>query len=196
MGIPIWVRMLKLLLETLRLGQPAVDRDTGLDERVDLRTGHGPLRRDLLEFALRVRPAVREREAWPIPGEDLIDREAIHDDRPPIAGQHLAPVVRHAMTMASRAFGTAWPTEAKLATRPATRRERKALEAHTTGRRSRGGTALATMRAIPGLRDKAAYVRALMVPDRSFLRERQGSGWKALVSRWRTTTGWLVGGKR
>jgi Uncharacterised nucleotidyltransferase len=54
------------------------------------------------------------------------------------------------------------------------RREVRALAAYTSDRRDRGGTARATMQAIPGLAAKAAYARALAFPERDFLAARAG----------------------
>ena len=50
-------------------------------------------------------------------------------------------------------------------------RDERLLEGYTT-KRPAGGTAVATLAAIPGMRAKAAYVWALTVPRREFLRAR------------------------
>ena len=98
---------------------------------------------------------------------------------------HLAPVIERGLRLAAESFGTAWPVEAARALRPATRAERRAVEAYTTERRARGGTAVATLRAIRGVRGKTAYVRAMALPDRGFTDRRPG--------RWRRPAAWLVG---
>ncbi len=108
---------------------------------------------------------------------------------------HLAPVIRHALVTMSSTFAVACPAEAMDATRSATKVERRALEAYTTARRSRGGTAIATLRAIRGFRGKAGYVRALALPEKRFMRERAGNGGIALLGRWRMAVGWLTGRK-
>ena len=49
------------------------------------------------------------------------------------------------------------------------RRERRALEAYTTERRSRGGRMLASVRAVPGLRLKLFFISALAFPSRELV---------------------------
>jgi hypothetical protein len=99
-------------------------------------------------------------------------------------------VVRHALGRASELLEFPLPREAdRLRDYSPSRGERRALETFLTERRDRGGTALSTLRAIPGIRGKAAYVRALLFPDRDFVvaRAQQGS----YVRRWRTPLRWL-----
>jgi hypothetical protein len=102
----------------------------------------------------------------------------------------LAAVVRHALETVSTTLGIAVPKEAAavLAIQPR-RKEIRALAAYTTDRRQRGGTATSTLRAIPGLRAKAAYVRALLFPNRDFLAARQRGRFRRLTVpiRWLTT---------
>ncbi len=105
---------------------------------------------------------------------------------------HLAPVVHEALAAASSTLGRGW----NLPVRGATPVERRALEAYTTERRGRAGTAVATLRAIRGLRGKAGYVRALALPEKRFMRERTPNGGTALLGRWRKGSGWLTGRKR
>jgi hypothetical protein len=86
----------------------------------------------------------------------------------------LAAVVHHAMATASDTLGASFPEEAKAVQGIKPRRkEERAMVAYTTDRRERGGTATSTLRAIPGIRAKAAYVRALLFPNRDFLEARQ-----------------------
>lgn len=59
---------------------------------------------------------------------------------------------------------------------PVTRGEDRALASYRGADRRHGGTARATIRAIPGVRDKAAYVTALALPRRAFLEARTASG--------------------
>jgi hypothetical protein len=82
--------------------------------------------------------------------------------------------------------------DASVAERPS-RKERRALEAFTTERRNHGGSARAALGAIPGLRAKAAYARALLLPSRDFLAFRLGSN-ASYRRRWRTPLRWLSGG--
>lgn len=55
------------------------------------------------------------------------------------------------------------------------RRETRMLAAYTEGHRSSATKAAAALRAIPGGRDKVAYLRALVFPDAAYVRERHGS---------------------
>jgi hypothetical protein len=74
-----------------------------------------------------------------------------------------------------------------------TRRERRALDAYVTSRRSRGGTVRATVRAVPGVRAKAAFLRDLLLPDRAFLAARSADGEGAShLKRWSTPVRWLL----
>jgi hypothetical protein len=109
----------------------------------------------------------------------------------------LAAVVRHALETASETLGAAIPDEAKsvLAIEPR-RNERRALNAYITDHRGRGGTATSTMRAIPGLRAKAAYVRALLFPSRDFLAARQRNGRASYLRRLAIPIRWLTGRRR
>lgn len=106
----------------------------------------------------------------------------------------LVAVVRHAFATASEMLGVSFPDEAKelMAIEPR-REERRALDAYITNRRGRGGTALSTLRAIPGLRGKAAYVRALLFPTRDFLAVRQRNGRSSYLRRLAIPVRWLSG---
>jgi hypothetical protein len=108
----------------------------------------------------------------------------------------LAAVVRHALETASRVLGAGIPDEAKsvLAIEPR-RKERRALNAYITDRRGRGGTATSTIRAIPGLGAKAAYVRALLFPSRDFLAARQRNGRPSYLRRLAIPIKWLARGR-
>jgi Uncharacterised nucleotidyltransferase len=104
-------------------------------------------------------------------------------------------VVAHAIRSATELLRVPMPRGASelLEYRPP-RSERRALETFLTERRDRGGTAISTLRAIPGLRAKAAYVRALVFPNREFLRARSPNG--GYVSRWRRSLRWLGPSKK
>jgi Uncharacterised nucleotidyltransferase len=73
-------------------------------------------------------------------------------------------------------------------------RERRLLRAYSSGRRA-SGTAVATLVAIPSLRAKIAYLWALTVPNRGFIRARAtgGSG-GSYLRRWHF--GWRTAGDR
>jgi hypothetical protein len=70
----------------------------------------------------------------------------------------------------------------------------RALEEYQGVRRSLGGTPLTTLRAIPGLGNKAAYVWALAVPDHEFLDARANGHEKATYRRrWSIPMHWMSG---
>jgi putative nucleotidyltransferase-like protein len=105
----------------------------------------------------------------------------------------LAAVVRHAFETAAQTLGTSSPIEAKsvLAMEPR-RKERRALDAYITNRRGRGATATSTLRAIPGLGAKVAYMRALLFPNRDFLVVRQPGGHPSYLRRLAIPIRWLT----
>lgn len=104
----------------------------------------------------------------------------------------LIAVVRHAFETAVETLGVALPGDTRVLTAVQPRRlERRALQAYITERRGRGGTALSLLRAIPGVRAKTAYVRALLFPSREFLRARQSSG-ESYLRRLAVPIRWLV----
>jgi len=109
----------------------------------------------------------------------------------------LAAVVRHAFETASQTLGAAFPDESKsvLAMEPR-RKERRALDAYITNRRGRGATATSTLRAIPSLRAKVAYVRALLFPNRDFLAARQRNGRPSYLRRLAIPIRWLTARRR
>jgi hypothetical protein len=89
----------------------------------------------------------------------------------------LRAVLHHALRLASESLDVPIPREAGTLFRlEPTRRERRALAAYTSDRRDRGGTALANLAAIRGIRAKAAYAWALLVPSRAFLSVRGSEG--------------------
>lgn len=106
---------------------------------------------------------------------------------------HLGPVVGHALDSAAAVLGVPVPEQtAFLLSNGWPRRERRALLAYTTERQRRGARALATVRAIPGVRGKVAYVRALGMPDRAFLAARQADGRGSYARRWAVPLRWLL----
>jgi hypothetical protein len=109
----------------------------------------------------------------------------------------LAAVVRDAFERASDTLGASFPDEARTVTAIEPRRkERRALAAYITNRRGRGGTATSTLRAIPGLPGKFAYVRALLFPNREFLAARQPKGRPSYLRRLAIPIRWLTGKRR
>ena len=104
----------------------------------------------------------------------------------------LRGVLRHAFEQAWEVTATRpSPFIQALCDQPPIGRERWALEAYSTARRERGGRALATLRAISGIRRRVAFVRAMLFPDRRFLEWRVGRGPHPLLRRWKTPLSWL-----
>jgi hypothetical protein len=101
-----------------------------------------------------------------------------------------APVV-HAMRTASATLGISLPEDvASVLRAPVGSIERRALRAYTTDRKRRGGPELAALWAIPGLRSRAAYLRAMLLPDRRFLEAEGRSG--TLRRRWMVPVRWAA----
>jgi hypothetical protein len=104
----------------------------------------------------------------------------------------LRAVVRHAFETAQATLGTTLPAEAiHVAQGRSKRVERKALASYIAGRRARGGTAISTLRALPGIRGKSLYIRALVFPSRSFL-DRRASGRGSYWRRWLVPVRWMT----
>ena len=100
---------------------------------------------------------------------------------------HLTAVMRDALSTASRILGATMPVGARqLLGSEAPASEVRVLQAYQGERRSLGGTSLSTIRAIPGLRNKAAYVLGARgsrsgVPAGPVERDRQGHLPSAMV---------------
>jgi len=102
-------------------------------------------------------------------------------------------VVQHALMTATAVFGVPMPAGPETVMALSSRRsERRALDAYVTEQRTRGGTAVSTLRAIPGVAPKAAYVRALLFPRRDFLMHRDDSRKPSYVRRWMTAIRWMA----
>jgi hypothetical protein len=106
-------------------------------------------------------------------------------------------VLAHSFAATQATLGANLPVEAGsfLAARPR-RRERRLLEAYTTDRRRLGGTAIATVRALPGIRARASYLWAMLVPNREFLAVRTGSTRPSYFRRWGVPLRWFGGRRR
>jgi hypothetical protein len=105
----------------------------------------------------------------------------------------LQVVVQHALTTATELLRVLMPAGAERVMALSSRRsERRALDAYVTEQRTRGGTAVSTLRAIPGVAPKAAYVRALLFPGRDFLRHRDDARKPSYVRRWMTAIRWMA----
>lgn len=123
-----------------------------------------------------------------------VDWEALADRA---ARWKLRAVLSHALRTATETLEVGIPEDARQAVeRTASRREIRALQGYVTDRRRRGGTAISTLRAIRGLRAKAAFVRALIFPNREFLAARSGSRPASYLHRWAVPIRWLLGRRR
>lgn len=108
-----------------------------------------------------------------------------------VSAWRLFAVVRHSVQALERRLGIVAPELAAAAANGrATRAERRALRIYTSGRRGRGRLSVSTLQAIPGVRQKAAYVRALVVPDAEFLAART-QGQPSYLRRWVVPLRWL-----
>lgn len=104
----------------------------------------------------------------------------------------MGAVVRHAFETASTILGASLPPQTAAFTAARTSRtERRALESYTSDRRSRGGMALSTFKAIPGIRGKTAYARAMLFPRREFVEARSANRPGSYLRRWRIAASWL-----
>jgi GNAT superfamily N-acetyltransferase len=122
---------------------------------------------------------------WPprlLPYRDVVQVARSPDvDWPTLARHagdwHLTAVMIRAFESASFTLGTE-PVGGStiLESVPIRRSETRALASYDRRHRALGGTALSTLRAIPGVRNKAAYVRAVAFPQRAFMRDRYPTG--------------------
>ena len=69
------------------------------------------------------------------------------------------------------------------------------MRAYVTERRRAGGTALATLMAIPGIRGKLAYARHLLFPSTEFLAARAPGGRPSRLRRLLVPLRWLRRGR-
>jgi hypothetical protein len=123
-----------------------------------------------------------------------VDWEALADRA---ARWKLRAVVRNALEMAVRDLDVGLPDGAESAVaQTASRRERRALRRYQGAGRDLGGTTLATVGAIRGVRGKMAYVRSLVVPSREFLAARSGPSGPSYLSRWAIPFRWLFRRRR
>jgi hypothetical protein len=113
---------------------------------------------------------------------------------------HVAAVMKHGLLTASATLGAPTPKAAScLVELQPPRGEKRTLDACIGDRRERGGPALATLRAIDGVRPRMAYVWALAAPSREFLAAREGPGRAAYLRRWHAPLRWAkarIAGRR
>ena len=118
-------------------------------------------------------------------------------DRGLLAGRirdwRLVAPVSHALQIAASTLAVPLPDDLRDLLHARTGAiERRALQAYTTARRRRGGTSLSALWAIPGIRLRAAYVRALLIPDKTFLAARAEAGSGSVRSRLRIPMRWAL----
>jgi hypothetical protein len=103
---------------------------------------------------------------------------------------HLASVLEDAFAAAEDQLGVALrPAFGSDEAFTSSRRERRVLASYQSSR-AVGGVPLAMVRAVPGMRNKVAYVRSLVMPDRTFMAARTG-GRVSYVTRWRIPLRWM-----
>jgi hypothetical protein len=105
----------------------------------------------------------------------------------------LRAVVAHAFGLVRTELGLPLAPEAeRAAAMRGTPREQRVLAAYTSGKRSRGGTEWSTLRALPGAREKIAFIRDLALPRREFLAARSVDGRRSsYIRRWTIPFRWL-----
>ena len=106
----------------------------------------------------------------------------------------LGAVLGFTFERVARTYGLDLPPDAEEFTKSSHNKvETQALAAYTTpSLRNRGGTALSTVRAVEGVRNKIAYVTGMLVPDQEFLTARQQNG-ASYRRRWQVPLRWLAG---
>jgi hypothetical protein len=105
----------------------------------------------------------------------------------------LSVPIGHALQTAAEVLEARIPEgAARLSSARSGRLERRVFTAYTTERAARGGIALSTLWGIRGLSGKAAYLRALLLPDREFLEARSGGRPGSYRSRWKTPLRWAL----
>jgi len=104
----------------------------------------------------------------------------------------LPAVMQLAVESAEEELGVTLPQQVvALGGRRSSRRERRALAAYLSDRRTRGGTARATLLAIPGVRAKVRYLSYMLVPTREFLAT-GGNQRPSYFRRWSVLLRWFV----
>lgn len=177
-----------------------IEPETLFDGTTELRVWDRTLRR-LDDTLLQLHACMHASLGWwpplKVPVRDVaqvahnvdVDWEALADRA---ARWKLRAVVRHALQTASDTLEVELPVGAEeLVAYPPSRREHRALQGYVTDRRKRGGTAVSTLKAIPGLRAKAAFLRALLFPNREFLAARSGST-RSYWRRWAIPVRWVL----
>jgi putative nucleotidyltransferase-like protein len=167
------------------------------DEVWELRVGGRTFLR-LNDTALLLHAAVHaslgRAEPLPVPVRDVAQVALAGEVDPELLTRlarrwHLAAVVEDAFSVAERHLGVTLEPQFAGEELQATTRERRALAGYHASR-GLGGVPLAMVQAVPGLRNKAAYVRSLVMPNREFMAARAG-GRVSYVTRWRIPLRWM-----
>ena len=107
----------------------------------------------------------------------------------------LPVVIRTALNLTEEVLSWNMPSKARAYADDLriSRSDERIVESYTTGRRERGGMALATFRALPELSSKLAYGWHLLVPSREFVDARHDrTGSRSYLARWATLPGWWL----
>jgi Uncharacterised nucleotidyltransferase len=105
----------------------------------------------------------------------------------------LGVVLQDALERTSALIGSAWPLALKGPLRSGrANSELRSMSSYTTDRRQRGGTSLSTLRAIPGIGGKAAYVAGLLFPSKAFLAARAGEHRASYLRRLTIPLRWVL----
>jgi hypothetical protein len=94
---------------------------------------------------------------------------------------HAGAVLERAFALSEEVLGARPQAVEMLGGFPA--RDRRLAALHGDHRRDAGGTAVSTLWALPGVRARAAYTRALLVPNHTFLLTRTSTGKRRLFLR-------------
>jgi hypothetical protein len=172
--------------------------DDLFDEVWEFRLGGRTFLR-LSDTALLLHAAVHASLGWveplPIPIRDVAQAALTGEVAREALGRlarrwHLSAVWEDAAAAAERQLGVALRPAFGAAGVPApSRRERRVLASYHSSR-AVGGVPLAMVRAVPGVRNKAAYVRSLVVPNRAFMAARAEGG-ISYATRWRIPMHWM-----
>jgi hypothetical protein len=178
-----------------------IDTDELIDRAVPFEVGGRRLRR-LDDTALLLHASIHASLGWRPPllwtlrdvAQTARSDQVVWDDLLRLAKRwRMQAVLAHSLRTVRATLGVELPLNSGMfeAVRPP-RRERRLVEAYTTDRRSRGGAVLATIRALPGLRSRAAFLWAMMFPSREFMAARTGSSRPSYVRRWLVPTTWVI----
>jgi Uncharacterised nucleotidyltransferase len=146
-----------------------------------------------------VHAALGQREPLTVPLRDVlqvawsgrVDWDLMSDR---VRAWRLGAPVGHALHRARERLGVPLPADAvELLDPGAGWIERRALAAYTTDRRDRGGSSVAALWAIPGVKARIAYLWAMLFPERRFLDARAEAGSGTIRDRLMIPVRWMFG---